>query len=99
MNSSGAIVDLPRSGATYLQMFDRLAKVATARIDLRKEDRPRPCLMFTCKRRHTSPVTIWKVCTLGRNIGAVLFNNGRRVRNSPLNELYTSRLGSSQQQF
>lgn len=30
------------------------------------------------------------VITLGRNIGAVLFNDGRRVRNSPLNELYTS---------
>ncbi|CAE7415884.1 trx1 [Symbiodinium natans] len=30
------------------------------------------------------------VCTLGRNIGAVLFNDGRRVRHSPLNDLFTS---------
>ena len=36
-----------------------------------------------------------EVITLGRNIGAVLFNDGRRVRNSPLNELYTSSLGAT----
>ena len=36
------------------------------------------------------PNPIPQVCTLGRNIGAILFMDGRRVRNSPLNELYTS---------
>ena len=36
------------------------------------------------------PVARSEVCTLGRNIGAILFMDGRRVRNSPLNELYTS---------
>lgn len=35
------------------------------------------------------------VCTLGRNIGAILFMDGRRVRNSPLNELYTSNRSAS----
>ena len=43
----------------------------------------------------------WKeseVCTLGRNIGAILFMDGRRVRNSPLNELYTSTPGEKSRQ-
>ena len=35
-------------------------------------------------------ICVAQVCTLGRNIGAILFMDGRRVRNSPLNELYTS---------
>lgn len=30
------------------------------------------------------------VCTLGKHIGAVLFTNGKRVRNSPLNAIFTS---------
>jgi len=30
------------------------------------------------------------ICTLGKHIGAVLFNDGKRVRNSPLNALFTS---------
>ncbi|CAE8581346.1 unnamed protein product [Polarella glacialis] len=30
------------------------------------------------------------VCTLGKHLGAVLFNDGRRVRNSPLNDFFTS---------
>jgi len=30
------------------------------------------------------------ICTIGKHIGAVLFNNGVRVKNSPLNALFTS---------
>mmetsp|Transcript_52102 Transcript_52102/g.161687 ORF Transcript_52102/g.161687 Transcript_52102/m.161687 type:complete len:619 (-) Transcript_52102:118-1974(-) len=35
------------------------------------------------------------VCTLGQHIGAVLFNDGKRVRNSPLNALFTSSWSAS----
>ena len=46
------------------------------------------CLSGT--NRSINFICVAQVCTLGRNIGAILFMDGRRVRNSPLNELYTS---------
>ena len=52
---------------------------------------PRPPLHLS---KQSLTPRLLEVITLGRNIGAVLFNDGRRVRNSPLNELYTSSLGT-----
>mmetsp|Transcript_56944 Transcript_56944/g.123251 ORF Transcript_56944/g.123251 Transcript_56944/m.123251 type:complete len:600 (-) Transcript_56944:54-1853(-) len=39
------------------------------------------------------------ICTLGQNVGAVLFNDGRRVRNSPLNSLFLSKWNATLSSF